>query len=142
MKTSKETILKIIEIAKRSEIAYWAFEKKYYPDGEELDLDILNPAHSETAEYRTMKATEKELGEILSTLDLESLKEIEALMYVGKDYRLDPECPAFKAQDAFKSLYKDFSLRKGEDKDATISQIMGKTSLGKYLRDGLDKLGI
>ena len=109
-------------------------EESTYVDGIKVDnldsLDIENLGYSKK---------EQELFNFLNSLDFESVKIIQTIMYIGRDHDYDKT-------DSYEARYEDYrkSLDSNgwNDKEIEVSQIVQKVPLDIYLKDGFDILGI
>lgn len=126
----KEVLNKVYVLANERRIE----EESTYVDGIKVDdldsLDIENLGYSKK---------EQELFNFLNSLDFESVKIIQTIMYIGRDHDYDKT-------DSYEARYEDY--RKSLDsngwnnKEIEVSQIVQKVPLDIYLKDGFDILGI
>ena len=126
----KEVLNKVYVLANERRIE----EESTYVDGIKVDnldsLDIENLGYSKK---------EQELFNFLNSLDFESVKIIQTIMYIGRDHDYDKT-------DSYEARYEDYrkSLDSNgwNDKEIEVSQIVQKVPLDIYLKDGFDILGI
>jgi hypothetical protein len=126
----KEVLNKVYVLANERRIE----EESTYVDGIKVDnldsLDIENWGYSKK---------EQELFNFLNSLDFESVKIIQTIMYIGRDHDYDKT-------DSYEAGYEDYrkSLDSNgwNDKEIEVSQIVQKVPLDIYLKDGFDILGI
>lgn len=126
----KEVLNKVYVLANERRIE----EESTYVDGIKVDnldsLDIENWGYSKK---------EQELFNFLNSLDFESVKIIQTIMYIGRDHDYDKT-------DSYEARYEDYrkSLDSNgwNDKEIEVSQIVQKVPLDIYLKDGFDILGI
>ena len=126
----KEVLNKVYVLANERRIE----EESTYVDGIKVDnldsLDIDNLGYSKK---------EQELFNFLNSLDFESVKIIQTIMYIGRDHDYDKT-------DSYEARYEDYrkSLDSNgwNDKEIEVSQIVQKVPLDIYLKDGFDILGI
>ena len=126
----KEVLNKVYFLANERRIE----EESTCVDGIKVDnldsLDIENLGYSKK---------EQELFNFLNSLDLESVKIIQTIMYIGRDHDYDKT-------DSYETIYEEYrkSLDSNgwNDKEIEVSQIVQKVPLDIYLKDGFDILGI
>ena len=126
----KEVLNKVYVLANERRIE----EESTYVDG--IKVDNLDSLDIETLGY---SKKEQELFNFLNSLDFESVKIIQTIMYIGRDHDYDKT-------DSYEARYEDYrkSLDSNgwNDKEIEVSQIVQKVPLDIYLKDGFDILGI
>lgn len=109
-------------------------EESTYENGVKVEsLDILD---LKDLEY---SGKEKELVELLESLDFESVKIIQTIMYIGRD-RYYNESDEYELR--YSKYRESLDLNGWNDKDIEIDQIVEKLPLDEYLKDGFEILGI
>ncbi|MPQ42859.1 DUF3775 domain-containing protein [Clostridium tarantellae] len=122
---------KLIELAEKNRLEY----EKDMCDGiiiSDLNVDSID-------ELSKKSSTEKELQELLESLDFESISNVCSIMYLGRDRdynKLD------SPEEILRKQKKYIDKTMGYNKDIMIDMITEKVPLDKYLRSGFDILGI
>lgn len=121
-------IQNVICLADDMNTEYW----EEHEDGEpiELDWDIDKLAIS---------GKEKELFDYLSSLDYETIKVIQTIMYIGRD------ASCIREDGTYDYFYTRECMDKrgwNEDKEIEALQIAEKLPLAEYLRNGCQKINL
>lgn len=124
-----ETFAKVVKLAEEKNKEY----RELYPRGEECIVDISD------IEELKYSQKEKELFDYLDSLDFETVKIIQTIMYLGRDHD-------YCKEDSFEIRYDKYrkyhELSGWNEKEVEIMQMVQKIPLDTYLRDGFKILGI
>ncbi len=108
-------------------------EELTYKDDEAYDLADFDIADLEYSEK------EKALFNLLESLDFESVKIVQTIMYIGRDHD-------YSKSDTYEVRYRKYreslDLNGWNEKEIEINQIVQKVPLDTYLKDGFEILGI
>lgn len=126
----REVLNRVYLLAKERRIE----EESTYVDG-------VKVGHLVIRDIEELGYSEKEqkLFDLLNSLDFESVKIIQTIMYIGRDHD-------YNKVDSYETRYaryrKSLDINGWNDKEIEVSQIVHKVPLDKYLKDGFDILGI
>ena len=125
----QETFAKVVKLAEERNEEY----RRLRPREENGILDISN---IEDLEY---SQKEEELFDYLNSLDFETVKVIQTIMYLGRDHD-------YCKEDSFEIRYNKYrkyhELNGWNEKEVEIMQMVQKMPLDTYLSDGFKILGI
>lgn len=130
------TIDKVIQLANQRQVAYQTYLDKYRPSGV---VDLMSDQFHDTPEYQSYQDFDSKLDAFLSDLSYESIKDLQAIMYVGRgDFEGDKIM-----KDRFSDM-RDYLDSNGwhENKRIEERQMSEKIPLGRYLTDGKIAVGI
>lgn len=130
----KEILRKVYSLARDRRVKY---ESTYKPS-----CDICNDAEERLQRYEDRKSGkyEDELEAYLHTLDFETIKVVQTIMYLGrdKDYK-----EITNGEERYKKERESLNKNKGwKTIDIEIDQIAEKMPLDKYLKEGFEIIGI
>lgn len=134
---SLEDVKKVISLANESREKYRFFEHTYFPSGSMGPADFLG--YRDSVEYQRYKNLDKALNDYLMNLSFEEIKDLQTLMYLGRDYDVDEN--KIPASQYFQELRKDFDTRWKTQK-IEVNQMTEKLPLGDYLTTGLKLLNL
>ena len=136
MNINKAIVEKVISLAKKHQQTYHDFYNKH-PDEIGFPLD---EKYKSTSEYRKEKKSVSVLVAYLNSLNYESIKNLQTLMYLGRDQDYSD---ADSYDDRFDHYRKFLDLQNGwkNDKSVGVLQMTKKSSLAEYLRNGLTIIG-
>jgi phage gp29-like protein len=127
----KEKISTVIELAEKRKIAIHKNTSNKRIDG---IIDLMEYEQGEEEKkYNDM------LYEYLISLDLNEIKIIQTIMYIGRDYS-EKEAEGMSPDTLFEEMYN--GLRFTSDKHVEIDPLMTKVPTGDYLKRGMKLLKI
>lgn len=101
-----------------------------------ISLADIDP---QSSEYQLCEQRENELREYLEALDFEIIKDIQSIMYLGRDSEYNQ---AETCQQRFASQRKYMDSLGWHDKSNEIDKIVEKLPLAQYLKEGMRILGM
>lgn len=123
----------VISLAKQRSESHDVYYFKFFPDG----LYCLgDDEHEESYEYQCYQQYEKVLNCYLSEFDYELIKDLQALMYLGRDKDFYDEPEGLKRFDLTRK-----DLFWNNDKNIEVQQMVEKLPLDKYLVAGKEIIG-
>lgn len=131
--TIKE-IDKVIELAKDREEKEKEYSNKYFPTG--IIPLFENEKFLNTIEYTAYQQAEGDLASYLNSLDFEKVKEIQTLMYLGRDVKCLED---LTAMEEFEQMYRTLNW---QSKNNEIRVIIEKLPLASYLLEGKKIMGL
>lgn len=118
-----------MELAQTAEKAYHVYANKYLPDIISLSDDI----HSDSFEYQKYHEYERALNKYLLDLDYEIIKDLQAIMYLGRDKDFADMLSGEKRFEAIRR-----SLTWDKNKSVEVYQMTEKLPLYEYLAKGTE----
>lgn len=106
---------------------------KSYRSGDDSEKlkELIKSPDKNSARYK--------LEDYLESLDFETIKIIQTIMYLGRDKEYD-ELP--RPELRYKKLREYFGKSGWSTKEIEINQMVSKMPFSKYLKDGFEILGI
>lgn len=125
----QEIFAKVVNLASERNEEY----SRLHPKGDEGIISL-----SEIEDFK-LYPKEEELFDYLSSLDFETVKVIQTIMYLGRDHD-------YCKEDSFEIRYNKYrkyhELNGWNEKEVEIMQMVQKMPLDTYLSDGFKILGI
>lgn len=131
---SKNIVDEVIFLAQERKRLYHVYRDKFFPKGHILGSDLFE----DSIEYQLQKEAESKLIEFISELDYELIKDLQCLMYIGRDND-------FSRYQGIEKLikYRESKDEEGwhSDKNIEALQMTSKLPLGEYLIKGKEYIG-
>ena len=125
----ENTLKKFYSIVLEERGLVWESDTTYK---EILDLDI---------KQISVDYNESKIVRYLQEQSIEHLRVIQAVVYIGEDYSND--LTGMTRDEILNTFIKEFSSMEGnDDNEVIIIELYDKAQLGKYLKDGLEKLNV
>jgi len=129
------TIIERAVAREAAEKEIWSDARRRFGLGDVWSL--ADPGVSEGLEKSHDSPARELLLEELSDLSAEHIRELIAVMYIGRGDAFDTASPISECWD-----YAFHVARVSENPVAAVNYLMGKAPLARYLRDGATRLGI
>jgi hypothetical protein len=129
----KEYLQRTIELARARSSAYSIISKRGETGLEEMIRDKHSP------EYNDSEAKKDALTSYLNSLDFECVKDIQTIMYLGRDEDFE-ESDSY--QKRFEEARKYFDEAGWNKKNIEVHQMTEKLPLAEYLANGMKILNI
>lgn len=132
---------KVLKLADLKNKYYETYQEKYSLNDITIDEEYEKKIkeYQKTEEYKKYEESEKNLTLFMEGLDLEAIKIIRSIMYLGANGFEEGYDPFNEFKDIKNRLY---NSSKNVDKDIEISEMVFKIPFNKFFRDGLEHLGI
>lgn len=128
----KDVFRKVIELSEKRKKAMTDSREDYELRVTDID-NLIEKAMVESEEDRNLR-------EYLESLDYETIKTLQIVMYLGRDQNYNENDTP---EELFRKMREHFDeLGWHEDKELEINQMIEKAPLDKYLKDGLRILKI
>lgn len=123
-----------IKLSSLKNSMYKAFIRKYFPDPIIDYTDFVK--HNNTPEYQAYWEATRALDAYLASLDFEDIKDIQSVMYVGRDEESD------SGMNCFFEVRKSLDYHGWNRKQIEINQMIEKAPLDTYLEKGKEIIGL
>ncbi len=131
---SKNIVDEVIFLALEHKRLYRIYSDKFFPNGYTLGSDLFE----DSPEYQAHHEAETKLINYISELDYETIKDLQCLMYLGRDNDFT----------RYKGIERLIKYRESKDRDGWNSdklvevwQMTDKVPLGDYLIKGKEYIG-
>lgn len=131
-----EIVDTVINLARKRRLYERIYTEKIFPDGRIKIGDWGK--NSDSDEWKQYKDSEEKLLDYLTSLDFEAIKELQVLMYIGRD---KPYKEISDGMQRFNEYFSEFNANGWKDQTIEINTLVEKNPLPEYLLEGKKILG-
>lgn len=125
----------VIKYARKRESFEHTYSKTYFP--RRIKMSELDK-YSDTVEYKNCQESRKALENYLDSLNYDVIKELQVLMYLGRD---DAYADELIGMNRFQKYCAEFDCKGWNSKEIEINMIIEKLPLADYLIKGKEIIG-